>query len=264
MLICLKIKYLKFTFLGTGTSQGVPIIGCNCPVCLSKNPKDKRLRSSVMFQWDNYTYVLDSGPDFRQQMLRENVQRIDGILYTHEHTDHIIGLDDFRPFFYKQKSDIPLYAESNVMEAISLRFSYIFGTTIYPGKPNVIQHILEPNTSILLGNKKIDCIRVMHSALPILGFKMDNILYMTDVKTVPDESMHYFENLDILVVNALRKEEHHGHFTLQEALDFIEKVKPKRAYLTHISHLLGLHDDVSENLPDNVFLAYDGLCLETE
>lgn len=255
---------MKLTFLGTGTSQGVPVIGCTDAVCLSKNPKDKRLRSSVMLQWDDYTYIVDSGPDFRQQMLREQVQRIDGILYTHEHTDHIIGLDDFRPFFYKQKMDIPLYAEQNVMDAIGKRFGYIFGTEYYPGKPNVVQHILKPNTQITLGNKKVDCIRVMHSSLPILGYKIGKLLYMTDVKTVPEESMHYFENLDILVVNALRHREHHGHFTLQEALDFIKKVNPKKTYLTHISHLLGLHDEVSENLPKNVFLAYDGLSLEIE
>ena len=255
---------MKLTFLGTATSQGVPVIGCNDAVCLSDNPKDKRLRSSVMLQWEGSTYIIDSGPDFRQQMLREKVQRIDGILYTHEHTDHIIGLDDFRPFFYKQQEDIPLYAESRVMKAIASRFEYIFGATKYPGKPNVIQNTLKPNSTIQLGNKKIDCIRVMHSSLPILGFKVDNLLYMTDVKTIPDKSMHYFENLDVLIVNALRKEEHHGHFTLQEALDFIDKVKPKKAYLTHVSHLLGLHDEVSKALPENVFLAYDGLTVITD
>jgi len=243
---------LKITFLGTGTSQGVPIIGSTHPVCLSENPKE------------DCTYIIDSGPDFRQQMLNNRVKRIDGILYTHEHTDHIIGLDDIRPFFYSQRIDIPIYAENNVMSAIKQRFEYILDAkNVYPGKPKVDINIIEPNTPIKLGGKEIIPIRVMHSSLPIVGYRFDNIVYLTDVKTVPEESLMHFEKIDILVVNALRNEEHHGHFTLKEALSFIEKVKPKKAYLTHISHLLGFHDELEEQLPENVHMAYDGLSLES-
>lgn len=254
---------MKITFLGTGTSQGIPIIGSTHPVCLSNNPKDKRLRTSVMMQWDDYTFIVDSGPDFRQQMLNNDVTRIDGILYTHEHTDHIIGLDDIRPFFFRQRMDIPLYAEENVMEALSQRFEYILDANHkYPGKPSVETNIIIPDAPIGLGGKQVMPIRVMHSALPILGFRFDNIVYLTDVKTVPKASLVHFENIDVLVVNALRNEEHHGHFTLAEALAFIDKVKPKKAYLTHISHLLGFHDEVEQELPENIHLAYDGLSLE--
>lgn len=255
---------MKITFLGTGTSQGIPIIGSTHPVCLSKNPKDKRLRTSVMMQWDDYTYIVDSGPDFRQQMLNNNVARIDGILYTHEHTDHIIGLDDIRPFFFRQRINIPLYAEENVMEAIAKRFEYILDVNHkYPGKPSVETNFIVPDKPILIGGKQIMPIRVMHSALPIVGFRFDNIVYLTDVKKVPESSLKHFNNIDILVVNALRNEEHHGHFTLAEALAFIDIIKPKSAYLTHISHLLGFHDQVEQELPKNVHLAYDGLSLET-
>ena len=261
--ILLKIYILKITFLGTGTSQGIPIIGSTHPVCLSDNPKDTRMRSSVMIEWDKYTYIIDSGPDFRQQMLQNKVNRIDGILYTHEHTDHIIGLDDIRPFFFKQRIDIPLYAEENVMAAIKQRFEYILDAkNNYPGKPKVDINIIKPNTPVLLGNKQVYPIRVMHSSLPILGYRIDNLVYLTDVKTVPEASLVHFKNIDILVVNALRIEEHHGHFTLSEALAFIEKVKPKRAYLTHVSHLLGFHNEVEKSLPENVHMAYDGLSLE--
>ncbi len=254
---------MKITFLGTGTSQGVPIIGSTHPVCLSDNPKDKRLRCSAMVQWDDYTYIIDSGPDFRQQMLNNNVSRIDGILYTHEHTDHIIGLDDIRPFFFRQKIDIPLYAEENVMEAIKQRFEYILdNNNTYPGKPKVAINHIKPDFPISLKNKEVTPIRVMHSALPIVGYKFGNSIYLTDVKKVPETSLIHFNNIDTLIVNALRPEEHHGHFTLKEALEFIEKVKPKKAYLTHVSHLLGFHDEVQKKLPKNVFLAYDGLSLE--
>ena len=254
---------MKITFLGTGTSQGIPIIGSTHPVCLSNNPKDTRMRCSVMIEWDNYTYIIDSGPDFRQQMLNNKVSRIDGILYTHEHTDHIIGLDDIRPFFYTQKMDIPLYAEDNVMKAIAQRFEYILDDEHkYPGKPSVAKNIITPNVPILLGGKQIMPIRVMHSSLPILGYRFGNLVYLTDVKTVSEDSLTHFNDIDVLVVNALRNEEHHGHFTLVEALAFIEKVKPKRAYLTHISHLLGFHDEVDKGLPENVHMSYDGLSLE--
>ncbi len=254
---------MKITFLGTGTSQGIPIIGSTHPVCLSDNPKDKRLRCSAMITWDNNVYVIDCGPDFRQQMLRENVSKIDGILFTHEHTDHVIGLDDIRPFFYKEKKDIPLYAEQRVFDALSSRFHYIFDSqNNYPGTPNVLSTVVDSNTLIELKNKNVQPIDIIHGNLPILGYRFDGLVYLTDVKTVPEHSFEHLKNIDVLVVNALREEEHFSHFTLDEALAFIEKVKPKKAYLTHISHLLGFHDEVEKNLPSNVYLAYDGLELE--
>ncbi len=254
---------LKLTFLGTGTSQGIPIIGSDHPVCLSENPKDKRLRCSAMLSWGDYNYVIDTGPDFRQQMLRENVSTLSGVLYTHEHTDHIIGLDDIRPFFYRDRVDIPIYAEERVLAALIKRFQYILESdSLYPGTPNVVRNTIENEDEIHLGGKEIIPIRVMHGSLPIVGFKVENLMYCTDVKTVPEASMKYFENLEVLVINALRIEQHHTHFTLEEALDFIKKVNPKKAYLTHISHLLGFHDKVEAQLPDNVHLAYDGLALE--
>jgi len=244
---------LKLTFLGTGTSQGVPIIGSSHPVCLSNNKKDKRLRCAAMLSWGNVNYVIDVGPDFRQQMLANNVSALAGIIITHEHTDHIIGLDDIRPFFYKEKKEIPLYAQKRVFDELIPRFHYIFDPeNNYPGTPNVAVNKVEAYQKITLSGKEIIPIEVMHGNLPILGYKIDGLMYCTDVKIIPEQSLPYFENLEVLVINALREEAHWSHFTLQEALDFIAQVQPKKAYLTHISHLLGFHDDVEQNLPENV------------
>lgn len=254
---------MKLTFLGTGTSQGVPVIGSTHPVCLSDNPKDKRLRTAAMLSWDNVNYVIDVGPDFRQQMLREKVQSIAGILITHEHTDHVIGLDDIRPFFFREKKDIPIFAKAEVFQEIKPRFKYIFDTeNRYPGAPSIAEKHLVNYQSIELHGKKITPIEVTHGNLPILSFKIGNAMYCTDVKTIPEASLPYFENLDVLVLNALREEAHWSHLTLEEALDFITKIKPKKAYLTHISHLLGFHDEVEKSLPENVHLAYDGLVID--
>lgn len=249
---------MKITFLGTGTSQGIPIIGSKHPVCLSANPKDKRLRVSVLVEWDNYTYVIDCGPDFRQQMLNANVSKIDGIVFTHEHADHTMGLDDIRPFFFKQ-GDIDLYAHKRVFKALKKRFDYIFTSKEkYPGVPSVRKHIIK-NEPFQLGNLKVLPIDGLHYRLQVFGFRFKDFAYLTDMKTVESKEIKKLQNLEVLVVNALREEPHISHFNLEEALDFINKVKPKRAYLTHISHHLGFHDDVQQNLPDNVFLAYDNL-----
>ena len=249
---------MKITFLGTGTSQGIPIIGSNHPVCLSNNPKDKRLRVSVLVEWEKYTFVIDCGPDFRQQMLNAKVSRIDGIIFTHEHADHTMGLDDIRPFFFRQ-GDIPLYAHQRVFKALEKRFDCIFTTeNKYPGVPSVTK-IEVKNEPFLAGNLNVTPIEGLHYKLQVFGYRFHNFAYLTDMKTVEDSEIEKLQNLDVLVVNALRIKPHMSHFNLEEALEFIKKVKPKRTYLTHISHLLGFHDDVQQKLPENVFLAYDNL-----
>ncbi|WP_299128821.1 MBL fold metallo-hydrolase [uncultured Winogradskyella sp.] len=249
---------MKVTFLGTGTSQGIPIIASNHPVCLSKDPKDKRLRVSILIEWSTYTYVIDCGPDFRQQMLRANVSKLDGIVFTHEHADHTMGLDDIRPFFFKQGA-IHLYAHQRVFKALKKRFDYIFTTAPkYPGVPSVVEHTIE-NKPFTLSNLEVIPIDGLHYKLQVFGFRFKDFAYLTDMKTVSSAEMNKLKNLDVLVVNALREEPHISHFNLEEALDFIDMLKPKKAYLTHISHLLGFHDDVQQNLPKNVFLAYDNL-----
>jgi phosphoribosyl 1,2-cyclic phosphate phosphodiesterase len=252
---------LKITFLGTGTSQGIPIIGSTHPVCLSDNPKDKRLRVSVLLQWDNYNYVIDCGPDFRQQMLRAKCASLDGILFTHEHSDHTAGLDDIRPFFFRQ-GDIPIYAHKRVLEQLKIRFDYIFATeNKYPGAPSVTSYSIK-NAPFKLKNKAVIPIEGFHYKLQVFGFRIDNFAYLTDMKTIAEEELNKLYNLDVLVINALRIDPHISHFNLAEALEIISILKPKKAYFTHISHLLGFHNEVEKALPEHVFLAYDGLEIE--
>ena len=249
---------MKITFLGAGTSQGIPIIGSDHPVCLSKNPKDKRLRVSVLIQWDNYSYVIDCGPDFRQQMLRADVKSIDGILFTHEHADHTAGLDDIRPFFFRQ-GDIPIYAHKRVVGQLKQRFAYIFETeNKYPGAPNLEVNLVQ-NQSFKLKNLEVIPIEVYHHKLQVFGYRFNNFAYLTDVKTIPDAELEKLKNLDVLVINALREQPHISHLNLEEALQIVSILQPKKTYFTHISHLLGFHDEVEQNLPENVFLAYDQL-----
>ena len=251
---------MKVTFLGTGTSQGIPIIGSNHPVCLSKNPKDKRLRVSVLVEWEAFTYVVDCGPDFRYQMLREQVSRIDGVLFTHEHSDHVLGLDDIRPFYFKQ-GDIPIYAHKRVLKDLKKRFKYVFKkANRYPGAPEVVTNRIK-NKPFKLKDLEVVPVSGKHNKLQVFGFRFNDFAYLTDMKTVSDKEIKKIKNVKVLVVNALRIQEHQSHFNLDEALAFIAQVNPERAYLTHISHLLGFHDDVEKILPNNVFLAYDGLKL---
>jgi phosphoribosyl 1,2-cyclic phosphate phosphodiesterase len=253
---------LKITFLGTGTSQGIPVIGSQHPVCMSKNPKDKRLRSSVLIQWDDYNYVIDCGPDFRQQMLSVDCQYLSGILFTHEHADHTAGIDDIRPFFFRQ-GDIPIYASMRVVKELTRRFGYIFEThNKYPGTPAVKINSLAENTPFSLGEKMVIPIEVMHNRLPVLGFRIDNFSYLTDVKYIEDQQLKKLEGTEVLVINALRKEPHPTHLNLEEALEIVQHIKPKAAYFTHISHLLGFHDEVSKELPQQIYLAYDGLQIQ--
>jgi phosphoribosyl 1,2-cyclic phosphate phosphodiesterase len=249
---------LKITFLGTGTSQGIPIIGSKHPVCLSENSKDKRLRVSVLVEWDSFVYVIDCGPDFRQQMLRSNCERIDGIVFTHEHSDHVLGLDDIRPFYFRQ-GDISIYAHKRVLKELHKRFDYIFATkNKYSSAPTVLENRIK-NKPFKLKNLTVMPISGKHHKLQVFGFRFKNFAYLTDMKTVKNKEIEKIKNIKVLVINALRIESHQSHFNLEEALDFINKVNPEKAYLTHISHLLGFHDEVQQNLPENVFLAYDGL-----
>ena len=250
---------MKITFLGTGTSQGIPIIGSTHPVCLSTDEKDKRLRVSVLIEWDAYTYVIDCGPDFREQMLRSKCKKLDGILFTHEHSDHTAGLDDIRPFNFMQKQAMPIYAHERVISALKERFAYIFETeNKYPGAPSVDINVVR-NEAFQLNGKTVMPINVMHDKLQVFGYRLGDFAYITDMKTIATEEIEKLNNLNVLVVNALRKEEHPSHMNLSEALDFINKVKPERAYLTHISHLMGFHEQVQQDLPENVYLAYDNL-----
>ena len=250
---------MKVYFLGTGTSQGIPIIGSNHPVCLSTDLKDKRLRVSVWIHWGNNSFVIDCGPDFRQQMLVSGCQKVDGILFTHEHSDHTAGLDDIRPFNFKQ-GEIPIYAHQRVIDNLKLRFDYVFKTeNRYPGAPSVKTVEVVNNRPFAIGNKTAIPVNVMHGDLPVFGYRIDDFAYLTDVKTVDESEMDKLKNLKVLVVNALRETPHNTHFNLQEALDFIDLVQPEKAYLTHISHLMGFHEEVQKKLPKNVYLAYDNL-----
>ena len=252
---------MKITFLGTGTSQGIPVIGSDHPVCLSKDPRDKRLRVSVLMSWDDYNFVIDCGPDFRQQMLTHKVAKLDGVLFTHEHADHTAGIDDIRPFFFRQ-GDIPIYAHKRVADSLKVRFDYIFtDENRYPGAPAVEVHIIENNKPFEIGEKQVIPINAFHNGLQVFGFRIKDFTYLTDVKSVEDNEIEKIKGSKIVVVNALRTEPHHSHFNLEEALDFIMKVKPQKAYLTHISHLLGFHCEVEKKLPKDVHLAFDNLQL---
>ena len=250
---------MEVYFLGTGTSQGIPVIGSNHSVCQSDDLRDKRLRVSVWISWENHSYIIDCGPDFRQQMLSSNCQKVDGILFTHEHSDHTAGLDDIRPFFFKQ-GEIPIYAHQRVIENLKKRFDYIFETqNKYPGAPSVKTIEVVNNHSFSIGNKTAIPINVMHGNLQVFGYRIDDFAYLTDVKTVEKSEMDKLKNLKVLVVNALREEPHSTHFNLEEALDFINLIQPQKTYITHISHILGFHKEVQQKLPKNVYLAYDNL-----
>lgn len=249
---------MKLTFLGTGTSQGVPVVACQCAVCLSENPKDKRLRASVMIETEGQCLVVDAGPDFRQQMLTHKVRHLNGILITHEHVDHIFGLDDIRAFNWVQKQATDIYAEERVQIAIRRIFDYVFSTWKYPGIPQMHLHLIE-NSSFMINDLEIIPIRGYHYKLPVFGFRFGKIAYVTDVNHLEDAEIEKLRGLDVLVLNALRKEDHISHYSLSQALEVIAEVKPGKAYLTHLSHQMGFYDEVQAELPENVFLAYDGL-----
>jgi phosphoribosyl 1,2-cyclic phosphate phosphodiesterase len=250
---------MKITFLGTGTSQGIPVIGCDHPVCLSKNPKDKRLRSSVLIQDENFQIVIDCGPDFRMQMLQSGINQLDGIVFTHEHSDHTAGLDDIRQFSHRHGA-LSLYAESRVLNDLHKRFEYIFNNDIiYEGKPQARSIQIEAQKTFEIKNKTIIPIAIMHGDLPILGFRIDDFAYLTDISYISPSEMEKLKGLSLLVVDALRLEPHYTHYNLAQALDLVEELSPLQTYLTHISHRLGFHDEVEKLLPERIYLSYDGL-----
>jgi phosphoribosyl 1,2-cyclic phosphate phosphodiesterase len=252
---------LEVTFLGTGTSQGIPVIGSKHPVCLSENKKDKRLRVSILIELNGCTYVIDCGPDFRYQMLRANCHKIDAVIFTHEHADHVAGFDDIRPYCFRQGA-LPIYAHQRVINSLHERFAYVFETkNRYPGAPSV-KTIEVKNESFVLNNIKVIPINAYHNKLQVFGYRFYNFAYLTDIKTIEKDEIKKLQNLDVIVVSALRIKQHHSHFNLEEALALIALVKPKKAYLTHISHALGFHEDVEKILPQNVYLAYDNLKIE--
>ena len=252
---------MRVTLLGTGTSQGVPIIGSDHPVCKSSDPKDKRLRVSALLEWGNHTYVIDCGPDFRQQMLANNVSNIDGIIYTHEHNDHVIGLDDVRPFYFKQ-GNISVFAHERVMNELKKRFEYVFAVkNKYPGAPTLNENIIS-NQSFQLGQKEITPINVYHGKLQVFGFRIEDFAYVTDAKYIAEEELDKLKGVKVLVLNALRKEEHNTHLNLEQAIEVSRKVGAEKTYFTHISHHLGFHEEIEKELPEGIHLGYDNLQIE--
>lgn len=252
---------MKISFLGTGTSQGIPMIACDCEVCTSADPRDRRLRTSVMIEQEGKTVVIDSGPDFRYQMLRAGVKRLDALLLTHEHKDHIAGMDDIRAFNFRQGEAIHVFASKRVQEALKREFYYVFSHDKYPGVPEVDLFEIGHHPFHAAGMEFIP-IEVMHFKMPVLGFRTGDFTYITDAKSITDAEKAKIKGSKVLVVNALQKDKHISHFTLAEALAFAEEMAAEKTYFTHISHRMGKHEDISKELPEGVFLAFDSLVLE--
>lgn len=250
------------TVLGSGTSQGVPVIGCSCQVCTSNDPKDKRLRSSILINYQGENYVIDTGPDFRQQMLRENIKSLRAVVYTHEHKDHIAGMDDVRAFNYLEKRDMELYCTIPVSIALKREFYYAFEENKYPGVPNVNINLFENETFTLPDGPTLIPIQLMHHKMPVKGFRIHDFAYLTDFKTIAPEEESKLTGVEIMIVDCLRLSPHLSHLCLDEALSFIARIQPKKAYLTHISHLFGTNEAIQKMLPDYVEPAYDGLMFD--
>ena len=249
---------MKVSFLGTGTSQGVPIIACNCAVCQSNDPRDKRLRSSVLVEKNGFQIVIDTGPDFRQQMLREKVEKLDAVVFTHEHKDHIAGFDDIRGFNWREKKPMEVYGNKNVKNALKRDFHYAFGENKYPGVPKLNLHVIDKEP-FEIGPLEIRPIEVMHYKLPVLGFRIEDFTYITDANFISDSEKEKIKGSRVLVLNALKKSEHISHFSLNEAIDLAKELEVEKTYFTHISHQMGFHSEVSKDLPVDIELAYDEL-----
>lgn len=249
---------MKVSFLGTGTSQGVPIIACNCAVCQSNDPRDKRLRSSVLVEKNGFQIVIDTGPDFRQQMLREKIEKLDAVVFTHEHKDHTAGFDDIRGFNWREKKPMEVYGNKNVELALKRDFHYAFGERKYPGVPKLNLHVIDKEP-FKIGPLEIRPIEVMHYKLPVLGFRIEDFTYITDANYISDSEKEKIKGSRVLVLNALKKSEHISHFSLDEAIDLAKELEVEKTYFTHISHQMGFHSEVSEDLPQDIELAYDEL-----
>lgn len=253
---------MKLTFLGTGTSTGVPIVGCECAVCTSSDPRDKRTRPSLLLEYGGRTVVIDTTPDFRSQALREQIERVDAVVYTHAHADHVLGLDDVRPYFFRQQSPIPLYADTRSMQSLRRIFTYIFDQTyLYGGILRVEPHLIDGPFD--LWEQQVVPISVLHGNLPVLGFRFGKTAYVTDFSVIPEEGLRLLEGLDVLILDALRYKPHPTHSTVENSLRLVEQLKPSRAYFTHIAHELR-HEEANSRLPSNVQLAYDGLKVELD
>lgn len=252
---------MKVTFLGTGTSQGVPVIACECKTCLSTDPRDKRLRTSILVETEKTVVVIDTGPDFRQQMLRERVGKLDAVLFTHEHRDHIAGLDDIRAYNFRQQKAMEIFTEERVLSALKYEYPYIFSEKKYPGAPEVNINLIDEQ-EFSVGEMNIIPVRVMHYRLPVLGFRIGDMAYITDANYISETEKEKLFGVKYFIINALRREKHVSHFNLEEALEIIKEISPRKAFLTHLSHQMGYQKDLERELPPNVIPAYDGLSFQ--
>ncbi len=250
---------MDITLLGTGTSQGVPVIACQCNVCQSTDPKNKRLRSSILIETEGATIIIDTGPDFRQQMLREDVQQLDAVLFTHSHKDHLAGMDDIRAFNFKQQRSMDIYAREDCWQRIKLEYDYVFAAKKYPGVPSVNEFTISENEPFNVSGLKIIPILVWHYKMPVLGFRIGDFTYITDANRIDPEELNKISGSKVLIINALQKTEHISHFTLTQAIAIAQHIGAKQTYFTHISHKLGLHEEENNSLPDGINLAFDGL-----
>ena len=256
------MKPLKITVLGSGTSQGIPVIGCQCSVCKSNDSKDKRLRSSILFSWGEENFVIDTGPDFRQQMLREDIRSLRAVLLTHEHKDHIAGLDDVRSFNFLDKRSMNVYCTDQVLKALKREFYYVFETDKYPGVPDLSVKTIDSSEFRLPNGPKVIPIKYFHYKMPVTGYRIGNFAYLTDIKSINNEERIKLEKLDYLILDCLRFKKHVSHFNLEEALEFIDEIQAKNVFLTHISHLFDKHELIIKHLPSNVWPSYDGLQID--
>jgi len=257
------METFKVEILGCGTSQGVPVIACGCEVCQSSDPKDKRSRSSIWIHNEKTSIIVDAGPDFRQQMLRHQVNRVDAVVITHGHADHIMGLDDLRTYNFLQNSSIPVYAYADTLSDLKRKFDYAFGHSDYPGVPN-LEAIIVKEKAFVIGELEIHPIAVDHGNQKVLGIRIADFAYITDANYISEVARSQLSGINVLILNALRRESHHSHFTLNEAVNIMKELRVERGYLTHISHLMGRHEEVERELPKHVHLAHDGLVIKID